>query len=232
MASALFYQPEISHGVLSPDESRHALTVLRLKEGDEIEITDGKGCLYTARLGACKKNQASFEIISSSTKSRRQMSIHLAVAPTKNIDRMEWLVEKCVETGVESIHFMKCARSERKDINIERLQKVAVSALKQSSQVWMPALHPMVPFEEILCIPVQDRFIAMVDESNPVSLQLSLRKNVDTLVLVGPEGDFSEEEAAAAQGKGFRKVSLGPNRLRTETAGLVAVVTMNLASSL
>lgn len=231
MASALFYLPEVTSGVLSPEDSRHALTVLRLQQGDEIDITDGKGHLYIARLGGPGKNQASFEVVSRSEKPRRQASVHLAIAPTKNIDRMEWLVEKCVETGIESIHFMKCARSERKEINLERLQKVAVSALKQSRQVWMPAVHAMVPFKEILELPVQDKFIAMVDESNPVSLRQSLRKNADTLVLVGPEGDFSEEEAAAALDKGFRKVSLGPNRLRTETAGLVAVVTMNLASS-
>lgn len=143
---------------------------------------------------------------------------------------MEWLVEKCVEIGIDQITFIYCQHSERKKINMDRLEKVAISAMKQSQQVWLPKLRD-TSFQQIMTSSESQRFIAHVDATNPFHLSQQATEGGTYLILIGPEGDFSEDELRTAQANGFRKVNLGPNRLRTETAGLLAVTALNLINS-
>ena len=228
----LFYQPKISLGYLPEDESRHAVKVLRLAPGDEIEITDGIGSLYKAHVKQSDPRQCTFSITQVLTTLPRNYSIHLAIAPTKNADRMEWMVEKCVEIGIEAISFVQCKTSERKSINLERLEKIAISAMKQSLQTSLSSLNEMIPFERFIHgRNEKQRFIAHVDENNKDHLVNVATAHSQYLVLIGPEGDFTMEELRLADKEGFIKVSLGSNRLRTETAGLAATMTLNILNN-
>ncbi len=223
-----FYQPEISSGHLLPDESRHAVKVLRLGQGDEIELTDGKGSFCRASITKSDPQKCEFKITHREIIAKRDFSIHLAIAPTKNSERVEWMVEKCVEVGIEKISFILCKTSERKSINMERLEKIVVSAMKQSRQAWLPELVPLKPIEEFISqCTEKNKFIAHVDEQNLVYLKNQGTAASNAVILVGPEGDFTKEELGAANLAGFQKISLGPSRLRTETAGLSAVMLLN-----
>jgi 16S rRNA (uracil1498-N3)-methyltransferase len=226
----LFYQPDILNGnyFLDVEESHHAVKVFRFREKDSIDITDGVGTLYSAVITKADSKKCEFEVVKKSKQSPRSFVIHIAIAPTKNMDRIEWFVEKAIEIGVDQISFVVCQKSERKTVNMDRIQKLAVSALKQSRQTWMPKIYSPVPFEEILTSNSDQKFIAYVDGQNPDQLKKITIPAQRYLVLIGPEGDFSKEELALAQQNNFRKVSLGPNRLRTETAGLVACQILNL----
>ncbi len=144
------------------------------------------------------------------------------------MDRTEWFVEKAVELGIEEIHFMLCKNSERKSINLDRIQKIAISAMKQSWQCWLPACHEIKPFHEIVTGKANQKFICYVDQQNPDLLKTMAHPEKSYLVLIGPEGDFRQDELDKAIANGFTKVSLGPNRLRTETAALAACHTLNL----
>lgn len=227
----LFYQPDLTLSHLTSEETHHALRVLRMRIGDPLEVTDGKGTLVTAELTSDEKRGAGFRIIETHKVPKRAPSIHLAIAPTKNIDRMEWLVEKCSEIGIDKITFVRCKTSERPTVPLERLQKLALSAMKQSRQAWLPELVDMIPFKDFLGrVTEPQRFIAYVDPTNPNYLSTAVKPKDDRVLLIGPEGDFTTEELDLALGNGFRKVSLGPNRLRTETAGVVGVVVMGMHS--
>lgn len=228
----LFYQPAIPNGILhlDEDESRHAVKVLRLQAGDLLNLTDGKGNNYKAVITVADARKCTFNIQETITTPTRTFSIALVVAPTKNIDRMEWLVEKAVETGVEEIHFMLCQNSERKTINQERLHKIAVSAMKQSGQFRLPVIYAIKPFAEVVALQAQQKFICHVDSSNPHLLKSLATQNQHYLVLIGPEGDFRPDELELALHNGFSKVSLGPTRLRTETAALTACQTLNFVN--
>ncbi|MCE2894693.1 MAG: 16S rRNA (uracil(1498)-N(3))-methyltransferase [Flammeovirgaceae bacterium] len=220
----LFFQPAVSEGVnhLTAEESYHAFRVLRLSVGDEIKITDGKGVLYQATITSIDSKKCGFKINTEKKIPKKSYYIHIAIAPTKNTDRIEWFVEKAVEIGVHEISFILCKNSERKVLNLERIEKIAISAMKQSQQACMPILHPLQPFNEILKQPADQKFIGHVDSSNPFHLKAIAKPNKSYLVLIGPEGDFAIDELNAALQSGFEKVSLGENRLRTETAGVVA----------
>jgi 16S rRNA (uracil1498-N3)-methyltransferase len=224
----MFYQPDLTLSHLTQEESHHALHVLRMRAGDKIELTDGKGTLASAELTSDDKRKAGFKITSTNKVPRRQVSIHLAVAPTKNVDRMEWLVEKVTEIGVDKITFVRCKTSERSSVPMERLLKHAVSAMKQSRQAWLPELVDMTPFKDFLdTVTESQRFIAYVDTTNPDHLSKAVKAKGDCLLLVGPEGDFTSEELDLATSGGFKKVSLGPNRLRTETAGVYGIAVIS-----
>lgn len=225
----LFYQPRIADGVhaLDAEESKHVAKVLRLRNGDSIQVTDGKGSTYTVVLTDTTAKECSFEIKETTTLPKPPYSIHIAIAPTKNMERTEWFVEKATEIGVNTISFMQCKNSERKSVNFERIQKKVVSALKQSGQPWMPELNDLKPFKSYLDSS-DSKFIAYVDKDNPALLKNIAKANDRYLVLIGPEGDFSPEELGLAEKHGFLKVSLGPNRLRTETAGIAACHILNL----
>lgn len=234
----LFYCKDITPNAfctLDAEESRHAVRVLRLREGDELNVTDGRGNLYRCRIvtsddRACviEAAEQEFSVLHS------PFSIHLAVAPTKNPSRMEWLVEKAVEIGVGEITLLQCDHSERTFLKTDRLEKLAVSAMKQSLHTLLPEIHPAVSLRDWLnsqfsIVNSQLKFIAHCEADKPrTPLATALTPGKDAVVLIGPEGDFSPEEIALALDCGFQPVSLGPSRLRTETAALYAVTAFNL----
>lgn len=226
----LFYQPDLPKGILylDEDESHHAVKVFRLTEGDSIEVTDGVGALYTCRITKAEARKCQFEITNKIVQPLKSHFIHIAIAPTKNNDRIEWFIEKAVEIGVDQISFLLCQKSERKNINLERFQRQAISAMKQSHQSVLPILSPLEKFSHFANQKADQKFIAHVDLKNPDHLKDKALKGKKYLVLIGPEGDFSKEELLQAEQNGFNKISLGPNRLRTETAGLAACHILSL----
>lgn len=227
----LFYQdqlPEITY--LDLDESKHCIKVLRQEVGDEINIIDGKGTFYTAKITKAHHKKCEFEIIEIQKGQKPSFHRHLAIAPTKNMDRMEWLIEKATEMGIDEISFFQSFHSERKVIKIDRLEKKAISAMKQSLKAKKPILNEMKNFNSILDNEqAVNKFIAFVDFENKTHLKDLLGNQQNTLILIGPEGDFTPDEVEQAASHGFKKVSLGNSRLRTETAALAAVHLMNLS---
>lgn len=217
---------------LDEEESRHAQKVLRLKSGAIIQLTDGLGKFYEARLTNTESKQCEFTVLKSEQTPSRNYKIHVAIAPTKNTDRIEWFVEKAVELGIDKISFLLCKNSERKSINLERVEKKAISAMKQSCQAVLPVIQEIRPFRQVIAESnEEEKFIGFVDEQNPFLLKNLAKASASYLVMIGPEGDFSHEEMRDASQKGFAKVSLGPTRLRTETAGIAACHILNLINS-
>lgn len=225
----LFYQPLLGDGVhqLDTDESRHCARVLRHQPGDVILVTDGQGFFYNARITRIA-DVCHLEVINKTPETARNHRIHIAISPTKNADRIEWFVEKAVELGVDTITLVMCEHTERTFIKTERLNKVAISAMKQSLKASLPVIQGPVPVTQL--IRQHDAtacYIAYVDQQNPLHLKAAPPGQRD-LVLIGPEGDFTAEELQLAQEHGFKKVSLGTSRLRTETAGLAACHILHL----
>ena len=217
---------------LDDEESMHARKVLRLKSGTVIQLTDGLGKIYEARLTNTDGRNCEFSILKSEQVPSRNYKIHIAIAPTKNADRIEWFVEKAVELGIDKISFLQCKNSERKSINLERVEKKAISAMKQSGQAYLPEIVEIRSFKQFISESNEaGKFIGFVDEQNPLLLKNLAKPSTSCLVLIGPEGDFSPEEMQTALQKGFVKVSLGANRLRTETAGIAACHILNLVNS-
>jgi 16S rRNA (uracil1498-N3)-methyltransferase len=230
----LFYQPLIPEGILylDPEESRHCTKVLRKKPGDRIRITDGKGVFYEAIILKTDDRQCSFEIEQKIEEPARHHSIHIAISPTKNPDRIEWFVEKAIEFGVDKISLMACEHTERTHLKNARLEKIAVSAMKQSLNATLPVIQGIHPFTDIVASAQESgRFTAYVDGSNPHHLKDVATREKSCLILIGPEGDFTQEELGLALQHNFQKVSLGQSRLRTETAGLAACHILNLINS-
>ena len=224
----LFYCPDIEKTqTLSEEESGHCVRVLRYTAGDEILITDGKGTTYTAKITNPHPKHCDFEIVSCEKQERHHhFHLHIAIAPTKNIERMEWAIEKCVEIGVDEITPLLCRFSERKQLRTDRLEKIILSAAKQSLTPFLPVLHELTPYEEFISRQKPavsgQRFIAHCYKDEKRFLKDEIERGRDVLVLIGPEGDFSEQEVADALALGFVPVSLGNSRLRTETAAVVA----------
>lgn len=226
----LFYQPLIADGVLhlDADESRHCVKVLRRQAGDALRITDGKGFFYDAIITQANDRQCAFRIAQQIAAEPPAAFIHIAVSPTKNADRIEWFVEKAVEIGVSRITLMECEHTERTYLKKDRLEKVAVSAMKQSLKATLPVIDGLVPFHTVINqADTQGRYIAYVDQDNPHHL-VDMSAAPSYLLLIGPEGDFSPTELTQALTAGFSKVSLGKSRLRTETAALVGCHILNL----
>jgi 16S rRNA (uracil1498-N3)-methyltransferase len=228
----LFYTPDISTGIytLPEEESRHCQKVLRLHEGDKIHLTDGRGNLFEARIADAKSRQVLVEVTHKQEEhGKRRYRLHMAVAPTKNIDRFEWFLEKATEIGVDEITPLLCDHSERKAVRSDRLVKVITSAVKQSLKAYHPLLNDMMPFREFISKerPGQ-QFIGHLSENDPVPLQSIYRPGTDVTILIGPEGDFSEQEMSSALQGSYQCVSLGNSRLRTETAAVVACHTIYL----
>lgn len=227
----VFYTPNIDiEHELPEEEAAHCLRVLRLSVGDEIMLTDGKGYYYKALISSISGKHCFYSVLERTFQEPLWKGhLHLAMAPTKNMDRTEWFVEKAVEIGVDEISFLNCRFSERKVIKLERIDKIVTSAIKQSLKARKPVLNEMVPFEKFVKMPYAgDKFIAHCNPGKKEILKDCLGNANDVLVLIGPEGDFSSEEVCLAQENGFRPISLGPSRLRTETAALVACHLMNL----
>ena len=225
----MFYQPEIESLTLSEEESQHCVQVLRTKTGDRIDVTDGRGTVYEAEIVNPHRKHCTFRILSEKRpEPLHEGRVHIAIAPTKSMDRLEWMIEKCVEMGVDEITPVLCRYSERKSVNQERLQKILVSAAKQSLKATFPTLHPLTPVGELIAgAKEQDRLIAHCIESyGPTDKKFALKNCItrghSVIILIGPEGDFSEQEVSEALEHGWKPVSLGKARLRTETAGLVA----------
>ncbi|MFD2569322.1 16S rRNA (uracil(1498)-N(3))-methyltransferase [Spirosoma soli] len=228
----LFYQPG---GVtyLSEDDSRHAVKTLRLGIGDAIAVTDGHGNRHSAVITKADARQCTFRITETETTPERPFSIRIGVAPTKNLDRIEWFVEKAVEVGIERISFFYGQHSERRVLKLERLEKIAIAAMKQSLQSFLPQLDEAVSFSEMLkTVDEEQRFIAhLPPESLPDYLARAATAGGKYAVLVGPEGDFSDKEIEEAVRGGFQIVTLGSNRLRTETAALTACQILNFVNA-
>lgn len=230
----LFYTPDIqTHHkafVLSEEESKHAVRVLRLTTGNRINLVDGRGGLYTAVITDAHPKRTVLEIETVNVDhERRPYRLHIAIAPTKNIDRMEWFLEKATEVGIDEITPIICERSERKEIKTERLNKVMVAAMKQSLKAYLPKLNEAVSYSSFLNREFDgDKAIAHCEAGNKVYINQHMPPTVNCLILIGPEGDFSPSEISKAETKGFRSVTLGDARLRTETAALAACIEVAL----
>jgi 16S rRNA (uracil1498-N3)-methyltransferase len=232
----LFYNADfnIQKPYLPEEEARHCIKVMRLGMGDTIHLTDGKGNMYLTEIASTDIKKCHLKIIDTQSGfGKKPYHIHISIAPTKNADRTEWMVEKCVEFGVNEISFIACERSERKFFKTDRIEKVAIAALKQSLKAYLPTLHEIVPFKKFVELELQkQKFIAHLEEGKRELLQAIAHKNSSYCILIGPEGDFSAEEVQLAIGKGFMPISLGESRLRTETAGIAACHILNLINSL
>jgi 16S rRNA (uracil1498-N3)-methyltransferase len=229
----LFYQPDLvasaTAGLLTEDDSRHAVKTLRLGTGEAIAVTDGHGNRYSAVISQADARKCGFRIVDVQTTPSRPFAIRICVAPTKNIDRIEWFIEKAVEIGIERISFFFGQHSERRVLKMERLEKIAVAAMKQSLQSYLPQLDEAVPFPKLLAtVTESQRFVAhLPDNEQPIHLGKQASAGGKYAVLIGPEGDFSESEIKQAVDAGFQVVTLGPNRLRTETAAMTACQVLN-----
>ena len=220
----LFYTNRIEGDTayLSEEEARH-IHVLRKREGDRLHFTDGRGGMYIGSITETGKKKCVLRIEERRTEyGKRPYHLHLAVAPTKNIGRYEWFLEKATEMGVEEITPIICAHSERTKLRTDRLQKVVLSAVKQSLQAYLPRVNEPIKFVQFIENQnIAQKFIAHCDEdAEKNQLRDTAQKDTDTLLLIGPEGDFSSEETAAAKAAGFVPVALGNTRLRTETAAV------------
>ena len=233
-----FYAPDAAvSNELPEEEAQHALRVLRLDAGDEMMLMDGKGTFYHAIITEATKKRCFYRIDETLPQERPWKGhLHLAMAPTKNMDRVEWLAEKATEIGFDELTFLNCQFSERRIVKTERVDKILISAMKQSRKAWKPMLNGMMDFKDFvkrdygggkyICHCYGDDNVVKLGEK--LLLKDMLKAGEDALVMVGPEGDFSVEEVAEAERCGFQSVSLGNSRLRTETAALVAVHLMNL----
>lgn len=232
----LFYNPSLDNSFkqffFSAEESKHILKVLRKKEGDVLHITNGKGYLFEAEILVADIRKCKAQIISTEKSIPKRYTLHLAVAPTKMNDRYEWFLEKATEIGVDEITPIICEHSERKILKLERMERVLQSAMKQSLQTHLPKLNPAISYKEFMNQEMSGlKFIAHCDEGEKMELKRRVAADKDLIILIGPEGDFSKTEIDLAYAKGFVPVSLGNNRLRTETAAIVACTTVSIINS-
>ena len=226
----LFYAPEITlpRYTLSEEESKHCIRVLRMGRGDELHITDGRGTMYRCKIVDDNVKRCTVEVISQEDEFEKlPYELSIGIAPTKNIDRYEWFLEKATEIGVAEFVPIVSEHSERKVIKHEREEKVITSAVKQSLKAYHPILEDLTPLREIIARPFEgQKFIAHCDPSfeKREYLPAIIKKNENILILIGPEGDFSPEEINFALENGFESISLGNQRLRTETAAVAATI--------
>jgi 16S rRNA (uracil1498-N3)-methyltransferase len=228
----LFYTPDISLETytLNETESKHCIKVLRLNAGDQIELIDGKGNFFEAKIVEPNPKKCVIQVTQTIKEyAKRNHYLHIAIAPTKNIDRFEWFLEKATEIGIDEITPIICDHSERKVLKTERLEKIIISAVKQSIKAYKPKLNELVSFNDFVQKELSGlKYIAHCEDYEKQALKRNYKKGVQAIVLIGPEGDFSPEEIELAKTKGYIETSLGPSRLRTETAGVVACHTINL----
>lgn len=229
----LFYTPDIepSHPqyFLNEEESKHAIRVMRLEKGDEVQLVDGKGGLYNASILDAHPKRTILQINSvTAAFNKRNHYLHIAIAPTKNIERTEWFLEKATEIGIDEISLIICQRSERKEAKVERLNKIITSAIKQSIKAYHPVLNEPLSFNQLLAKPFTgQKFIAHCDKGDKTNLKSELISKGSYLILIGPEGDFTPTEINDALTNKFKAITLGESRLRTETAALEACFEVN-----
>lgn len=209
---------------LDDEEARHALQVLRMRPGDRLKLTDGEGTFAEVVIREIEKKHLRFELLNERVLAPEPRKFHLGIAPVKSPERNEWMLEKLTEIGVTSIHILRGEHSVRREVKIERWQKIMISAMKQSERAYLPVLHPPVSFDDALLLyPSANRYIAHCADSDKIPA-LALISSNETYVLIGPEGDFSRMEIDKAVKAGFKAMSLGESRLRTETAAVVTGV--------
>jgi 16S rRNA (uracil1498-N3)-methyltransferase len=231
----LFYAPVVNPGqnILGEQESWHCTRVLRLTEGGIIHLTDGKGNLYECAIELASPKNCVVKVISIHKEyMKRKEYLHVGIAPTKNMDRFEWFLEKATEIGIDEITPLFSAHSERIRIKTDRLQKILIAAMKQSLKAYLPKLNEAESLKSVLTRDFAgQKFIGYCETGEEEELQKVYQKGSDALILIGPEGDFSSEEILQAEKNGFIPISLGKSRLRTETAGIVACHTITLLNS-
>lgn len=229
----LFYTPDIqpSHPqyFLNEEESKHCIRVLRLSVGDEVQLIDGRGGFYTAQIRDAHPKRTILNIESVKTEfNKRNHYLHIAIAPTKNIERLEWFLEKATEIGIDEISLIICQRSERKEAKTDRLNKIITSAIKQSLKAYHPRLNEAASFSKLIGTDFEgQKFIAHCDDGDKLNLKDSVELNGKYLLLIGPEGDFTPKEIGDALNNDFKAITLGESRLRTETAALEACFEIN-----
>jgi 16S rRNA (uracil1498-N3)-methyltransferase len=219
----LFFEPDIAIDaqdfVLSEEESGHACRVLRLRTADLLSILDGKGNQFTCRITDPHPKKCKVDILTVYSEKESASSIHLAIAPTKNMERMEWLAEKVTEMGITHLTLLQCRNNERKQVKLDRLQRILISAMKQSQRLHLPKLDDLYNFNDFVQS-FPNGLIAHCSEGSKEPIQALSKENKGP-ILIGPEGDFTKEEVDFALQNGYKSITLGKNRLRTETAGLV-----------
>jgi 16S rRNA (uracil1498-N3)-methyltransferase len=224
----LFYAPHIEKNNLLPeDEARHCLQVLRHQKNDIIKIIDGKGYFFDGQILNDNAKKCEIKVLNkiADVNNQRNYYLHLAIAPTKNIDRVEWLLEKCTEIGIDEISFLQCNRSERKEVKIDRLEKICIQAIKQSQKALIPKINPIISFSKFLEQNLNEypqKFIAHLVDENRKELHSVLEAKSRYCILIGPEGDFDTKEVMMAVQQEFQPITLGKSVLRTETAGMMA----------
>lgn len=232
----LFYNPSLDNSFkqffFSTEESKHIVKVLRKKEGDLLHITNGRGILFEAEILVADLRKCKAQIVSEKKSVPKRYCLHMVVAPTKMNERFEWFLEKATEIGVDEITPVICHRSERKVLKMERMERVLQSAMKQSLQTNLPRLNQPITFTKFIQEHIQGlKFIAHCDEGEKMELKRRVAADKDVTILIGPEGDFSKEEIHMAMDNGFVPVSMGNNRLRTETAAIVACTTVAIINN-
>jgi 16S rRNA (uracil1498-N3)-methyltransferase len=236
MSLASFYIAEYSAGqkqiVLDEDTSRHVVQVLRMKEGEKLNLTDGKGNLLICEISDAHKKHCSVTILEIKSEKSKIKNITIAISLLKNTSRFEWFLEKATEIGVSEIIPLICQRTEKQKFRYDRMKQICVSAMLQSQQTWLPILDEPVRFDDLIIRQFENyqKFIAHCDEGNKQSLNhYQIIKSSNQLILIGPEGDFTPDEINLALENNFIPVTLGETRLRTETAGVVAATLLKLA---
>ena len=233
----LFYAPDVTlpYYTLCEEESKHCVRVLRLKVGDELHLTDGRGNLHRCRIVEAHQHHCTVEVVETFAEYEKlPYSLTMAVAPTKNIDRFEWFLEKATEVGVSRIVPIECDHSERRQIKIDREEKVITAAVKQSLKAYLPTIEPLTPIRELLAEPFEGvRLIAHCEEDmERIFMGDVVSKGDNVQILIGPEGDFSADEVRLAVENGFEEITLGTQRFRTETAAVVAVDMVSIVNNL
>ena len=232
-----FYVPRAAEKTELPqEEATHAIRALRLQAGDGIMLMDGEGTFFEAEISLVTNKKCMYQILSKLPQERIwKGKIHLAIAPTKMMERMEWLVEKATEIGFDELSFLSCRFSEREKVRVDRVEKIVISAVKQSRKAWMPKVNEMVSFRDFVTAERKGKkFICHCYEEFQKGMffnELQKDSEEDVTVLIGPEGDFSIDEVRMALENDYLSVSLGNSRLRTETAGLVAVNMANIVKT-
>ncbi|MBS4058645.1 MAG: 16S rRNA (uracil(1498)-N(3))-methyltransferase [Bacteroidales bacterium] len=232
----LFYLPEASIGIvgLAEDESKHCIRVMRMQAGAKMHFTNGRGDFFEGVLIDPNPKKTLVDITSTyKGKDIRPFRVHIAIGPTKNADRLEWFLEKAMEIGIDEISFFSSFHSERKTVNMDRILKVLVAAMKQSLKSRLPVINDVVRLPQLIKqnMPGQ-KFIAWIDPAVNQLLTHCIQPGADVTILIGPEGDFSNDEVQLATNNGFVPISLGNSRLRTETAGVVACHTIHLVNEI
>tara|TARA_B100002051_G_C16742819_1_gene645413 strand:- start:3843 stop:4550 length:708 start_codon:yes stop_codon:yes gene_type:complete len=220
--------PNSDQIILSEVESRHCIKVLRYKVGDEVQVLDGRGNLYSCSISSEKLQQCTLDINATDFKDRDDCELHIVIAPPKNPDRIDWLIEKSVEMGASRVSFALSERSIRNKIKLDRIERISIAAMKQSCSRYKLRIDDITPLSDVLeKIEATQRLIPHLEEGKRISIHNALKPKKDTCILIGPEGDFTLQEIKSAISNKFKPVSLGDRRLRTETAAIMVIGVFN-----